>query len=71
MLKRKKYKLRLRMGTLVLGQRTLIMGVLNVTPDSFSDGGEFLDARTAIKQALAMQEAGLFILEKKYLIVYN
>ena len=36
--------MRLPSRTLVLGERTLIMGVLNVTPDSFSDGGKFLEA---------------------------
>ena len=44
MFRRKKFKLRLPSRTLVLGERTLVMGVLNVTPDSFSDGGLFLDA---------------------------
>ena len=35
-----------------------IMGILNVTPDSFSDGGAFFAAENAVRQALAMQEAG-------------
>ncbi|MGD9903785.1 MAG: dihydropteroate synthase [Vicinamibacterales bacterium] len=43
---------------LVLGDRTLIMGVLNVTPDSFSDGGQALDPDAALDQALAMEAAG-------------
>ena len=34
--------------------RTLVMGVVNVTPDSFSDGGRFLDADAAVKHALRM-----------------
>lgn len=34
------------------------MGVLNVTPDSFSDGGKFFDTKSAVRQALAMEEAG-------------
>jgi dihydropteroate synthase len=50
-------------GTLVLGRRTLIMGVLNVTPDSFSDGGKFLDPATAIEHALAMRQDGADILD--------
>jgi dihydropteroate synthase len=62
-LKRKKYKLRLRSGMLVLGERTLVMGVLNVTPDSFSDGGKFLDAPDAVKQALAMEKAGAHLID--------
>jgi dihydropteroate synthase len=39
------------------------MGVLNVTPDSFSDGGNFFDGRTAIEAALAMEAAGADILD--------
>lgn len=41
-----------------LGQRTHIMGVVNVTPDSFSDGGQFLSAQAAIERALALEEEG-------------
>jgi dihydropteroate synthase len=58
MLKRKKFRLKLASRTLLLGERTLVMGVLNVTPDSFSDGGKFFDAARAIEQALAMECAG-------------
>jgi dihydropteroate synthase len=47
----------------VLGERTLVMGVLNVTPDSFSDGGKFFDAERAIEQALAMACAGADLLD--------
>src|SRR5271154_4529145 len=39
------------------------MGVLNVTPDSFSDGGKFLRPRAAVKQALAMQAAGAHLID--------
>jgi dihydropteroate synthase len=39
------------------------MGVLNVTPDSFSDGGRFLDARSAVEHALAMARAGADIID--------
>src|SRR5467141_5050186 len=55
---RKRFNLRLRSGKLLLGERTLVMGVLNVTPDSFSDGGKFVDTDRAIEQALAMECAG-------------
>lgn len=48
---------------LVLGERTLIMGVLNVTPDSFSDGGEFLATRDAVRQALAMEKCGADLID--------
>ncbi len=40
------------------GQRTLVMGILNVTPDSFSDGGRFLDPGAAAEQARRMVEEG-------------
>jgi dihydropteroate synthase len=38
--------------------KTLVMGVLNITPDSFSDGGRYLDTSMAVEQALRMQEEG-------------
>ena len=44
---------RLRTRALALGRRTLIMGILNVTPDSFSDGGHFYDAASAPERAVA------------------
>lgn len=43
--------------------RPLIMGVVNVTPDSFSDGGRFGDARLAIDHALGLAEAGADLLD--------
>ena len=46
-----------------LGQRTLIMGVVNVTPDSFSDGGEFLDPARAIEHALRLLDEGADIVD--------
>ena len=69
MRQRKKFKLRLpavaglpsRM--LVLGERTLVMGVLNVTPDSFSDGGRFFDADAAVARALELERAGADLLD--------
>jgi dihydropteroate synthase len=48
---------------LALGPRTLVMGVINVTPDSFSDGGLRLDPAAAIDAGLAMAEAGADILD--------
>jgi dihydropteroate synthase len=60
---RKKFILRLCSGKLALGERTLVMGVLNVTPDSFSDGGKFFDAARAIEQALAMERDGADLLD--------
>ena len=60
---RKIFHLKLRSGTLTLGKRTLVMGVLNVTPDSFSDGGKFFDAQRAVQHALAMQNDGADIVD--------
>lgn len=54
---------RLRTRTLELGARTLIMGVVNVTPDSFSDGGEFLNADAAIAHALQLLDEGADLLD--------
>ncbi|MGH2546545.1 MAG: dihydropteroate synthase [Actinomycetota bacterium] len=45
------------------GPRTLVMGVLNVTPDSFSDGGRFLDHEAAVAHGLRMAEEGAAILD--------
>jgi dihydropteroate synthase len=61
--KRKLFRLKLRSGILQLGERTLLMGVLNVTPDSFSDGGKFLDVRRAVSQALAIERDGADIID--------
>jgi len=47
----------------VLGERTLVMGVLNVTPDSFSDGGRYLDAGAAMGRALEMEAEGADIID--------
>jgi dihydropteroate synthase len=48
---------------LELGKRTLIMGILNVTPDSFSDGGEFFDAGDALKHGLWLLDEGADIVD--------
>lgn len=63
MFRRRKYKLRLPSRTLALGERTLVMGVLNVTPDSFSDGGLFLDTDAAVARACEIERAGADILD--------
>jgi len=60
---RRRYVLTLPRTKLVLGPRTLLMGVLNVTPDSFSDGGRFLDPDRAAAHALAMQRAGADLID--------
>jgi dihydropteroate synthase len=46
-----------------LGKRTLVMGVVNVTPDSFSDGGAYLDCDQAIEHGLQLVEDGADILD--------
>lgn len=51
------------MGALVLGKRTLVMGVLNVTPDSFSDGAKFFGTKSAVRHALAIQNDGADIID--------
>ncbi len=63
MFHRRSFRWRLPARTLVLGERTLLMGVLNVTPDSFSDGGLFLHADAAVAQAVAIERAGADILD--------
>jgi len=60
---RDKFEWRLRTRSLQLGRRTLVMGVLNVTPDSFSDGGRFLYPETAAADALRMFEQGADIVD--------
>jgi dihydropteroate synthase len=63
MRKRKIFHLHLPTRTLTLGKRTLLMGVLNVTPDSFSDGGKFLAPDRAVEHALSLQRAGADLLD--------
>jgi len=60
---RKRYRLTLRGSECVLGDRTLVMGVVNVTPDSFSDGGQFLETDAAVARGLALFEAGADIVD--------
>lgn len=60
---RRVYRLRLRDRELELGKRTLVMGVLNVTPDSFSDGGLYLDPKRAEERAWEMVEEGADIID--------
>jgi dihydropteroate synthase len=54
---------RLRTRVLDLGRRTLVMGVVNVTPDSFSDGGAFLEPEAAVAHALALLDEGADLLD--------
>jgi dihydropteroate synthase len=49
--------------TLELGRSTLIMGIVNVTPDSFSDGGKFLDPQAAVEHAERLLDEGAQIID--------
>jgi len=62
-MQRPAYLWRLRSRTLELGPRTLVMGILNVTPDSFSDGGKFLARDHAVAHALKMLDDGADLLD--------
>lgn len=53
----------LRSRSLAFSKRPLVMGILNVTPDSFSDGGRFVDTLAAIEQGLRLAHAGAEILD--------
>ena len=48
---------------IILGERTLIMGIINVTPDSFSDGGRFESPEKAVEEGIRMAEEGADILD--------
>jgi dihydropteroate synthase len=61
--RRSPYDWKLRTRSLSLGERTLVVGVLNTTPDSFSDGGAFATPAAAIEHALAMFEEGADIVD--------
>lgn len=54
---------RCRQHELRLGDRTLLMGIVNVTPDSFSDGGAFLDTTSAVEQGVRLAAQGADVLD--------
>jgi dihydropteroate synthase len=54
---------KLRTRSVELGRRTLVMGVVNITPDSFSDGGRFLDPEAAVARALTLLDDGADLLD--------
>jgi dihydropteroate synthase len=60
---RKIFYWKLRSTELQLGEKTLIMGILNVTPDSFSDGGNYSDPDRAYARALELEEQGADIID--------
>src|SRR5690625_4821071 len=55
--------LKTRTKTYDLAKRTHIMGILNVTPDSFSDGGKYTTIEKAVQQAIEMEELGADIID--------
>jgi dihydropteroate synthase len=59
----KRYLWRLKQREIVLGDRTLLMGILNTTPDSFSDGGDFSDPDRAFGRAMELEDQGADILD--------
>jgi dihydropteroate synthase len=60
---RQPYKLSLARSTLELGIRTAIMGILNVTPDSFSDGGKYFEHEKAIARGKQIEQEGADIID--------
>src|SRR3954463_2891181 len=60
---RKNFEWKIRDKVLQLGPRTLIVGVLNVTPDSFSDGGKYDDPDRAFARAVELEEQGADIID--------
>jgi len=60
---RKHFEWKLKNRTIQLGERTLIVGILNVTPDSFSDGGKYLDPDRAFARAIEMEEEGADVID--------
>ncbi len=60
---RKLFYWKLKQREIKLGERTVLMGVLNVTPDSFSDGGRYSDPDRAFARALEMEEEGADIID--------
>ena len=63
MSKRPVYNFKTARKTIELGKETLIMGVLNCTPDSFSDGGSYENVDSMVKRALEMIEQGAGLID--------
>ena len=61
--KKENFRITYHKKVLALGLRTHVMGILNVTPDSFSDGGEAFDTAKAVDKALKMVEEGADIID--------
>lgn len=63
MIRPKRYLMKLAERELQFGDRTLIMGIINVTPDSFSDGGKYMDPERAAERALELEAEGADIID--------
>jgi dihydropteroate synthase len=62
-MERKRFLFKTRTQEYHLGGRTLVMGVVNVTPDSFSDGGSYLEPDKAVERALELERQGADIVD--------
>src|SRR5579885_1787621 len=60
---RKRYYWKLKQREIKLGERTVILGVLNITPDSFSDGGKYMEPDRAFARAIELEEEGADIID--------
>ncbi|UOQ83874.1 dihydropteroate synthase [Gracilibacillus salinarum] len=58
-----KKELRTKQKTFYYSDKTLIMGILNITPDSFSDGGSYATVKEAVQQAIALEADGADIID--------
>src|SRR6185437_6579205 len=62
-MERRRFEWKLKERSLYLGERTLIVGILNITPDSFSDGGKYDDPDRAFAHAIELEEAGADLID--------
>src|SRR5450432_2278684 len=60
---RKLFFWKLKQREIKLGERTVLMGVLNITPDSFTDGGKYSDPDRAFARAVELEEQGADVLD--------
>src|SRR5262249_7796270 len=60
---RKRFYWKLKAREIPLGERTVLLGVLNVTPDSFSDGGKYSDPDRAFARAMELEEEGADVID--------
>ena len=63
MAERKRFEWKLPTRTLQLGDRALLVAILNITPDSFSDGGKYSDPDRAVARAIELEELGADIID--------